>query len=123
MRWGFFIVLFFVLSACGKQRLTNALEGTWNYTKLLKTNGAYVYTTDTYIFEGGKANGKTFLPLTIFSSDTIQATYCVKKRAEIMEINFKTPNGDSLVSYNVEDWDKNSLIIRGAEGALFLDKL
>lgn len=122
MRFVFVVILTLVLLACEKQRLVNALEGSWTYTKLLQKDGSYVYFTDTYVFEGGEADGKSFLPLTISGSDTIQASYCVKKKVAEMQITYKVSSGDSLVNYNIEDWDKNSFIIRGLEGAMFFDK-
>ncbi len=118
MRYVLIVCSCFFLLACKKQRVENRLEGKWNYTKMLKNNGSYETHTEVYEFSGGDGGG-TGLPFVIYGQDTVHGTYRVPKKSIIQIKNDLT---NTQIDWLVEDMDKNSLVVRVAEGVMFLDK-
>ena len=118
--------LLILVSACVKKQIvTNRLEGTWKYTKYLHQDGSYTYFTDyTFSFEGGKADGKTFLPMeTEVNGVETTGKYLVnKKGSDIILIYdvYHPPIGDTIV---LEDMEKNSLIAHDLGGVRYFDKV
>lgn len=118
MRYLVFIASLFVLFSCAKQRMINRLEGRWNYSKMLKNNGEYVYHSEVYEFTGGDKDTDSGFPFVIYGQDTIHGTYRITKKNIIKVTEENSPEIDWLV----EDMDQNSLVFRIAEGVVFLDK-
>lgn len=126
MRYILPICLLILVSSCVKKQIvTNRLDGTWKYTKYLHQDGSYTYFSDCSIsFEGGKADGKTYLPMEVETNgvETV-GKYCVDKKGEqiflIYDVYHPTV-GDTIV---IEDMDKNSLIAHDLGGIRFYDKV
>lgn len=118
MRYLLFVASFFFLFSCAKQRMVNRLEGRWKYTKLLENSGSYVKHTEIYEFTGGDKEN-TDLPLVIYGQDTLYYEYQVPKKNVIRVQNLQT---NSEIDWLVEDMDKNSLVVRVAEGVMFFEK-
>ena len=118
MRYVLIVSSCLFLFSCAKQRIVNRLEGKWNYTKMLKNNGSYEMHTEVYEFSGGDKE-ESGLPFVIYGQDTIHGTYHVPKKSIIQ---IKSELMTEQIDWLVEDMDKNSLVVRVAEGVMFLDK-
>lgn len=118
MRAVLFITSLFVLFSCAKQRTINRLEGRWNYSKMLKNNGEYVYHSEVYEFTGGDKDNDAGFPFVIYGQDTIQGVYRITKK-NVIKV---TEGSETEIDWLVEDIDNNSLVFRVAEGVVFLDK-
>ena len=118
MRYVVFIASLFVLFSCAKQRVINRLEGRWNYSKMLKNNGEYVYHSEVYEFTGGDKENDAGFPFVIYGQDTIHGIYRLTKKNVI-----KAKEGEAdEIDWLIEDMDNNSLVFRISEGVVFLDK-
>lgn len=117
MRYVLIVCSCFFLFSCKKQRVLNRLEGKWNYTKMLKNNGSYETHTEVYEFSGG--DEESGLPFVVYGQDTVHGTYRVPKKSIIQ---IKSDLTNTQIDWLVEDMDKNSLVVRVAEGVMFLDK-
>jgi hypothetical protein len=114
------------LSGCLKKRLVvNKLEGTWTYTKYLHKNGTYdYYGNQTLVFEKGKADGKTYLGLTVKTDNVVTAgTYLVDKKGAQIYLMYDSNFPTHVDTLTIEDMDKNSLIVRDEAGIRFYDKI
>lgn len=118
MRYILFAASLFVLFSCAKQRVINRLEGRWNYSKMLKNNGEYVYHSEVYEFTGGDKDNDSGFPFVIYGQDTIHGIYRITKKNVI---KVKEGSADEI-DWLIEDMDNNSLVFRIAEGVVFLDK-
>lgn len=118
MRYLLFVSSFFFLFSCAKQRIVNRLEGRWKYAKMLENNGSYVHHTEIYEFTGGDKED-TNLPFVIYGQDTLYGEYRVPKRNVIRVQDLST---NVEIDWLVEDMDKNSLVVRVAEGVMFFEK-
>lgn len=119
MRYTLFIASLFVLFSCAKQRMIDRLEGRWNYSKMLKNNGEYVYHSEVYEFTGGDKDNDAGFPFVVYGQDTIHGTYRITKKNVI---KVKEDLGGEEIDWLIEDMDKNSLVFRIADGVVFLDK-
>ena len=83
MKIAFVSFLALLLFACSKnKRIINTLAGKWQFYDVLHYDGSHSYPNETLVFEKGEADGKSFLPLTVYSSDTINGSYLVSKKGD-----------------------------------------
>lgn len=101
--------------------MVNKLAGTWQFYDILHYDGSHSYPNETYIFEKGEANGETFLPLKVFSNDTINGSYLVSKKTDF--IYFKKSNLINIDTCSVEDFGKNLLVVRNIGDVWYFKKL
>jgi len=118
MRTILFIISLVFLFSCSKQRMINRLEGRWNYSKMLKNNGEYVYHSEIYEFTGGDKDNDAGFPFVIYGQDTVQGIYRITKK-NVIKV---TEDSQVEIDWLIEDMDNNSLVFRVAEGVVFLDK-
>ncbi|WP_300663184.1 hypothetical protein [Fluviicola sp.] len=118
MRYVLIVCACFFFFSCKKQRVIDRLEGKWSYTKILKNDGSYETHTEVYEFLGG-GKEESGLPFVVYGQDTVHGTYHVPKKSIIQIKNDLT---NKQIDWLVEDMDKNSLVVRVAEGVMFLDK-
>ncbi len=107
-----FVVVLLSAACVKKQVVVNRLAGTWNFTKVMKKDGSYVYNTDySYCFSSGDADGSTYLDMTVMNNGTqTSGKYLVnKKGAEIYLMN-DSNFPDHIDTLVIEDMDKESLI-------------
>lgn len=111
------------LGACSKrQRVEKRLEGNWIYTELLKTDGSHVYYSDTYNFGSGDADGKTYLPMTVFSADTTHGSYLISKKGNELLLIYDNVFPTNADTCSVEDMDAKMMVIRGPKGVMYFTK-
>lgn len=104
-----------LLSACvHKKVIVNRLEGKWTLEKILNPDGSYDYFNGINItFQKGKADGKTYLDCTYDSAGVeSQGSYLVSKNGEKLYVNYDLSNVNNRDTFNIEDSDKKSLVIR-----------
>lgn len=98
------------------------IEGKWINNRILNNDGSETYPANYYEFEVGVADGKTYLPLTYFGSDTTKGEYLIYKKGQsiilIRDVNF--PQGADTC--RIDDMDKKMLIIRSVNGEYYLYK-
>jgi hypothetical protein len=111
MKIAFVTFLVLLLFACSKnKRMINSLEGTWHFYDVLHYDGSHSYPNETLIFEKGEADGKSFLPLTVYSNDTINGSYLIAKKGDY--IYFKKQTQNTIDTCSVEDFGKTLLVAR-----------
>lgn len=123
MRFGFVFFLMLSLFSCSKEvRRTNQLEGKWVLTQVLNNDGSYTYFNRVFQFENGKADGKTYLPLTVMDADTTVGTYLIVERGNQLIIRYDSTNPGYIDTCKIEDMDKNHLYLRATSGVYYLIK-
>lgn len=123
MRFFLVIAMLISITSCiKKQRIVNRLEGTWKHEKLLIQDGTYIPLNTYFKFSGGKADGKTFLPLTVTSDTAItDGSYLVSKKGDVLYLKFDNTKPDIDTCF-IEDMDKKMLIYRNFDGINFVYK-
>jgi hypothetical protein len=115
-------LMLLLLFACSKsKRMVNKLAGTWQCYDVLHYDGSHSYPNETYIFEKGDADGKSFLPLTVYSSDTINGSYLVTKKGDY--VHFQKNNQNKIDTCSVEDLGKTLFVVRNVVDVWYFKKL
>lgn len=122
MKIAFVTFFVFFLFACSKnKRIINTLEGEWQFYDVLHYDGSHSYPNEQFIFEKGEADGTSFLPLKVYSNDTINGSYLVSKKADF--IYFKKSNLTIIDTCSVEDFGKTLLVVRNVGDVWYFKKL
>ncbi len=102
--------------------MVNKLAGTWQFYDVLHYDGSHSYPNETYIFEKGEADGKSFLPLTIINNnDTINGSYLIAKKGDMMYFDKVSQSAVDVCS--VEDFGKTLLVVRNVGDVWYFKKL
>ena len=126
MKFLFPVFLFLLLNAClHKKVVVNRLEGEWNLEKQLNPDGSYIYYSDVHLtFSGGKADGKTYLDCSMDSIGIVsQGNYLVSKNGSQLFVNYNLNNVNQRDTFNIEDMDKKSLVVRNQGIVRFFEKV
>ena len=122
MKTAFVSFLVLLLFACSKnKRIINRLAGKWQFYDILHYDGSHSYPNETLIFEKGDADGKSFLPLTVYSGDTINGSYLVSKKGDY--VYFQKNNQNKIDTCSVEDFGKTLLVVRNVGDVWYFKKL
>lgn len=118
-----FGLLFIVVSCSKNKKLTKDVEGRWLLTEILKNDGSQSYPNEIHEFAKSEAGGDSYAVWIQYSndfSDTITGVYRISKSGENMY--FRTDAEVEDEEGVVDDFDKNTLIVRRKMGVYYYTK-
>ncbi len=98
------------------------MEGKWTFKERLNNDGTHDYFNDTYQFGGGEADGSNYLSLQISGSENTIGDYLVMEKGIKMIFRKDINQPNTADTTTIEDWDKNTLIVRNVFGVLYFSK-
>lgn len=104
--------------------MTKHLEGRWLLTDVLLNDGSHAYPNEIYEFAKGEPGGDSYAVWKKYSSDfsdTITGTYRVSKNGGNLYFRYDVQPAEEEDA-TVDDFDKNTLIIRMDNGVHYFEK-
>lgn len=124
MRSVLFVVCVLLVASCSKnKRLTKTIEGRWLLTEILDNDGSKTYPNVIHEFakaESGEDSYAVWTQYTADFSDTVTGVYRISKSGENMY--FRTDTQVNEEEGVVDDFDKNTLIVRRESGVYYYTK-
>lgn len=124
MRSFLFVVCLVLVASCSKhKRLTKSVEGRWLLTEILDNDGSHLYPNVIHEFAKAESGDDGYAAWTQYTSDfsdTITGVYRISKSG--VNMYFRTDSQVAEEEAVVDDFDKNTLIVRRESGVYYYTK-